>query len=278
LSNPATSSLDGARAHARSQAGAAEPAGITIPSTAATDLPHDIDAATVVWDETIELGGYTSRLLRRGSVVRMTDLEGDGCVQLLVYNANATSERLNAADTVKVQWQAYLNVGALLLSDMGRVLMTIVADTSARHDCLCGCSSRLANAARFGDGRVSGPAPSGRDLLCLAGAKHGLGRVDIAPNINLFKRVVVADDGGLHLDGEPGAASHVELRAEMDVLVLLANTPHPLDVRDEYSGSPVRVTAWRGDPAGARDPFRTTTPERLRAFQNTDELLAVTKP
>jgi uncharacterized protein YcgI (DUF1989 family) len=151
--------------------------------------------------------------------------------------------------------------------------MTIVADSSARHDCLCGCSTRRANTERYGDGRLSGSAPSGRDLLCVAAAKHGLERRDIAPSINLFKGAQVADDGALQFDGDATVQTHVDLRAELDVIVLMANTPHPLDERSAYTGTPARVTAWRAEPATADDPYRAATPERLRAFQNTDELL-----
>src|SRR4051794_24541353 len=211
----------------------------------------------------------------RGTVLRIADLDGDACVQLLAHNAAAPAERLNVIDTVKVQWQAYLDAGALLLSDMGRVLLTIMGDTSARHDCLAGCSTDATNTARYGDGRASGPAPNGRDLLCVAGAKHGLERRDIAPNINLFKSVRVTEDGAMHLDGAPTAPTHVELRAELDLIVLLANTPHPLDDRDTYSGTAARATAWRVMPATSDDPSRASTPERLRAFENTDELVAV---
>jgi uncharacterized protein YcgI (DUF1989 family) len=158
---------------------------------------------------------------------------------------------------------------------MGRVLMTIVADSSARHDCLCGCSNQAWNERRYGSGAVSGPTPNARDLLALAASKHGLGRADLAPNVSLFKGVAVSDDGELRFDGSVTAPTTVELRAEMDVLVLLANTPHPLDERHEYAGSIVRATAWRDRPATFDDPFRASSPERERAFQNTDELVAV---
>jgi len=272
-----TSSLEGARAHARSLVDATVGTR-TIPSSAAVDLPAGIQAADVIWDERVDLGNYASHALPRGAVVRITDVEGDACVQLLVYNADHPAERLNVIDTVKVQWQAYLDEGALLLSDMGRVLLTIVADTSARHDCLCGCTTNRTNASRYGDGLLSGPTPNGRDLLCVAGAKHGLERRDIAPNVNLFKSARVADDGALQLDGVPTAPTYVELRAEVDAIVLLANTPHPLDDRAAYSGTPVRVTAWRAAPPTDDDPFRASSPERLRAFQNTDELVRVGQP
>jgi urea carboxylase-associated protein 2 len=275
MPEPVTSTLDGARAHARGQVDEAVVAGVTIPSTAATDLPAGVAPDDVLWDETIHSGGYGARRLPRGAVARLTDVDGDACAQLLVYNAANPIERLNVADTVKVQWQAYLDEGALLLSDMGRVLMTIVRDTSGRHDCLCGCSNRRTNQARYGDGGVAGTAPNARDLLTLAAAKHGLGRADIAPNLNLFRGVRVGADGRLQLDGTPAPAAYLELRAEVDVLVLLANTPHVLDERPQYAGTAVRVTAWRAAPAADDDSFRHATPERLRAFQNTDEFVRV---
>jgi urea carboxylase-associated protein 2 len=264
-----TSTLHAARAHARSQAGAAP---VTVPATNAVDLPTGVAAGDVVWDETLPAGGYSARVLRRDTVVRLTDLEGDGSVALHVWVADRPTERVNVADTVKVQWQAYLGPGALLLSDMGRVLMTMVADTSARHDCLCGCSTRGHDERRYGDGSVSGPTPNARDLLVLAAAKHGLGRADLAPTVNLFKGAIVGDDGSLTFDGDPRPGAHVELRAELDVLVALANVPHPLDRRPAYEATPVRVTAWHA-PRPDDDPFRASTPERLRAFLNTEAIL-----
>jgi urea carboxylase-associated protein 2 len=254
-----TSTLEQARAHARAQAGAAAATGPTVPA------PDGL-----LWRETVGAGGYAARVLPRDAVLRLTDTDGDACVQLLAYVADAPAERLNVADTVKVQWQAYLGPGALLLSDMGRVLLTLVEDTSARHDCLCGAGNRRGADARWGDGSVWGGTPNPRDLLALAAAKHGLGRGDLPPWVNLFKAVRVADDGAITLDGDPRPGTHVDLRAEVDVLVLLANTPHPLDDRETYTASTVTVEAWRAERP-ADDPLRTATPERERAFQNTDE-------
>jgi urea carboxylase-associated protein 2 len=267
---PGISTLAAARAHARSLAGEDSPTARTTPSTTAIDLPEGVAAADVLWDEVIGPGGYASRALPRGAILRITDTEGDACVQLLVYDAANPAERLNVADTVKVQWQAYLGRGALLLSDMGRVLLTVVDDTSERHDCLCGSSTAAANAARYGDGLVSGPSPAARDLLCLGVAKHGLSRADVGPNVNLFKSARVAPDGALRLDGEPVPGAYVELRAELPVLVVLADSPHPIDDRPSYRATPVRCTAWcasHPDP----DPCRATSPERQRAFENADE-------
>jgi urea carboxylase-associated protein 2 len=270
-----TGTLAGARDHARRQAGTA---GAVASSVPVGGLPDGVVGA-VLWNEVIEAGGYTSRRLPRGSVLRLEDTGGDACVQLLVHNAIQPAERLNVADTVKVQWQAYLAQGALLLSDMGRVLMTVVADTSARHDCLCGCSTRASNTALYGDGGASGRQPNGRDLLALGLAKVGLSRLDVGPNVNLFKSVRVDASGALHFDGGVLPGTHVELRAEVDVIVTLANTPHPLDDRLVYTASPLRCLAWLPPASGAgagahdgaaHDPWRASTPERQRAFENTE--------
>lgn len=270
-----TRSLAGARDHARSLAG-------DTPET--VDVPDDAPGAVgakIVWSETLDGGGYSSRRVLRGTVVRFEDLQGDACLQLLVHNAQQPAERLNVADTVKVQWQAYLGEGALLLSDMGRAMMTIIADTSARHDCLCGCSSRRTNSDRYGEGVVSGRHPSGRDLLALGLAKFGLSKRDVAPNINLFKSVRVDDGGALALDGDARPGTHVHLRAEMDLIVTVANTPHPLDERVDYTVTPVRCLAWQPVDAfgdAGRDVFRSATPERSRAFENTDDYLLGVRP
>ena len=270
---PTTDSLESALAHARSQAGTRAATQATVPATAAIDLPGGVEAGQVSWDEVLGDGGYASAVLRRGDVVRLADLEGGTCVNLQLYNAALLSERLNPADTVKVQWQAYLGEGALVLSDLGRVLATIVTDTSAGHDALCGHANRANNEARYGHGGVHGAHPNTRDLLALAAARHDLGRRDLTSGLNLFAPVRVADDGGLHLQPHTGTPSHVELRAELDLVVLVAVSAHPLDDSDDGAVGPVRITAWsdeRPDP----DPFRSTTPERLRAFENTEQFLA----
>lgn len=269
-----TATTHAAREHARAQAGLRAPAQPTLPASAATGLPMRIDPATVIWDETVAAGGYTSHRLPRGTRLRLSDIDGDACAHLMVYNAHETAERLNTADTVKVQWQAYLGEGSLLLSDMGRVLMTMIEDTSGRHDALCGFSTPASNAARYGDGSNHGPSPSARGRMVMALSKHGLGRRDAVAGVSLFKGTRIDGDGRPRWmdDGSvPGA--HVVLRAEMDVLVALSNTPHRMDPRPDYVCTRLRATAYTGPPPPADDPRRTTSPEGERAFQNTDDWL-----
>jgi urea carboxylase-associated protein 2 len=266
-----TATTHGARDHARAMAGTVVTTMPTIPSTSATGLPAGVAPANVLWDEVIAAGGYTTVVLPRGGHLRLVDLDGDACAGLLVHRAERPAERLNVADTVKVQWQAYLGAGSLLLSDMGRVLAAIVADTSGRHDALCGTSTRARNEARYGDGGGDGPFPNGRDRFAVALLKHGLERRDVAPNVNLFKGVRVLPDGNLAFDGAPRPGASVTLRAELPLLVTLVDVPHPVDPRRTYEVTPLRVTAWRGEPALDDDPIRNATPETVRAYLNTEQ-------
>ena len=260
-----------ARAHARSMGGTVVEAMPTLPPRA-DDLPAGVAPDDLLWEETIAAGGYASRTLARGTRLRLIDLQGDACASVLLFNAAMPAERLNIADTVKVQWDAYPTAGSLLLSDMGRVLASIEQDDAGTHDAFCGASNEASNQRRYGDGRNSGTHPNARDRLLLGAAKHGLGRRDVHPCINLFKGVRIAADGAVAPQIGPFAPDRsLVLRAEMDLILVLANCPHVLDPRP-WSVTPLRATAWRGPVTPMDDPIRTATPERLRAFLNTEDL------
>lgn len=153
----ATSTTYGARDHARAQEGAQAEAMPVVPASRWPAPP--CDAERLVWAETVAGGNYSHRVLARGTEFRLTDLRGDACAHLLLHHADRPWERLNVADTVKVQWNAYLGEGVLLLSDQGRVLASVVADTSGRHDALCGTSTLVRNTERYGDGTPQSPSP-----------------------------------------------------------------------------------------------------------------------
>lgn len=274
-----TASTHGARDHARAQAGRVVATQPTVPATSLPDPPPGVDAADVLWDERVGAGGYASRAVPIGTRVRLVDISGDTCAGLLLHRADHPTERLNVADTVKLQWQAYPGPGYLLLSDMGRVLASVVADTGGHHDMFCGTSNALDNERRYGDGSAHGPTPGGRDRFVVALAKHGLGERDVAPNLNLFTGVHIEVDGAVTLlqgRSAPGAA--VVLRAEMPVIVTVVVVPHRLDPRPSYTAGPVRITAWRGAPAGPGDARRDASPEAGRAYENTDEEMRALHP
>ena len=243
----------------------------TLPPVA-SDLPDGVAADDLLWEETLAPGGYASRRIARGTRLRLIDKAGDACASLNIFNADMPTERLNVADTVKVQWNAYLGEGKLLLSDMGRVLVSIVEDGAGTHDTFCGVSNAGGNLRKFGEGRNSGAYPNGRDRLILGAAKHGLTRRDVHPCVNLFKGTRIETDGTITPIVGPFAPGRtVLLRAEMDVIIVIANCPHVLDPRAEYVSAPLRVTAWRGPITSEHDPVRNATPEGQRAFLNTED-------
>ncbi|WP_295630759.1 urea amidolyase associated protein UAAP1 [Novosphingobium sp.] len=262
-----------ARDHARKQAGTVVEAMPVLPPVA-HDLPEGVAPDALLWEETIAAGGYATRKLARGTRLRLIDVKGDACASLLIFNAEMPSERLNVADTVKIQWNAYLGQGKLLLSDMGRVLMSIVEDTASTHDCFSGTSNAASNATKYGDGRNSGLYPNGRDRFLLGAAKHGLQRRDVHPCVTLFKGARIEPDGVITPQIGPFAPGRsMVLRAEMDVIVVIANCPHVLDSRPDYTVTPLRATAWRGPATPHDDAIRTATPEGLRAFLNVEDYL-----
>ena len=268
----ATETTYGARDHARAQEGTHAEAMPVVPAAAWPDPPRA--AGQLVWAETVAGGNYTHRVLARGTELRLTDLHGEACAHLLLFVADRPWERLNVADTVKVQWNAYLGEGRLLLSDQGRVLASVVTDTSRRHDALCGTSTLVRNTRRYGDGTPQSASPAGRELLKLAAAKNGLEPRDLPPSLSFFQGVRIGDDGSLDFTGSAGPGGSVTLRTEQDVTVLIANVPHPADPRQEYVSTPLEVLAWRAAPTAPGDPLWDATPEGRRAFLNTAEHLA----
>jgi uncharacterized protein YcgI (DUF1989 family) len=151
---------------------------------------------------------------------------------------------------------------------MGRVLMSVQSDDAETHDPFCGPS----NERTPGAGPNFSARPNARDRLLLGAAKFGLGRKDVHPCINWFKGVRVAQDGSLAVQAGPFAPGRsLILRAEMNVIVVLANCPHVLDRRVGYVATPLRISAWRGPITPPDDRIRGATPEGLRAFLNVEE-------
>lgn len=263
-----TDSVLAARADARGQAERTAEYMPYRPASTSPFAPGDIDPASLTWAETVAPGGYTHRVVARGTRIRLDDPTGAACAHLILYNALETSERLNVADTIKIPWQANLSTGHPLLSGDGRALATITADTSGHHDTFCGTTTDESSIAKYGSADPEGPAPSGRSRFLLAAAKHGLTGRDLPPSISFFQGVHVEPDGALTFQGSAGAGTHVELVAELPLLVLIVNVPHPLDPAADYLVGPLRVHAWRGQPTLPGDPRFTTTPEANRAYLN----------
>lgn len=264
-----TATTAGARRHARAQEGTVVDDMPTVPARGRADLPDGVAAGDVVWADRIPGGGYGHRVLAAGTHVRLTDLTGEACAALMLHHADMPWERLNVADTVKVQWQVYPGAGRLLLSDQARVLASVVEDGSGHHDAVYGASTQRRNERRYGDGSPQGASPAGRELLVVGATKHGLGRRDVPPCVSFFKGVRIDESGRPQWRGSAGAGAAVTLRLELPAVVLVANAAHPLDPRQDYVCGPLDVLAWRGRTTTPDDDLWHRTPEGRRAFENT---------
>ena len=229
--------------------------------------------------ETLRGGQAWSRRLARGQILRLSDPMGTACVSALFYNARDPGERYNMADTLKAQYTAFLTAGRVLYSDMGRVLVSIIDDTCGWHDTISGCGDLASSQARFGPGRYQELRNefhrNARDNFLIELSKRGLGKRDIVANVNFFVRVSVGDDGQVRwMPGNSRPGAHIELRCEMDTLVVLSNTPHPLDPVRVYAPPEVEISVRAATaPPGERDPCRVSRPENVRGFALTEAYL-----
>jgi len=240
-----------------------------------TAAPHLM--TPMLWDDEIPGGTHWSGLLRRGVALRLIALGDDANVAALFYSREQPLERYNMADTLKAQHTAHLTTGHVCYSDMGRILCSVIDDTCGWHDPLCGLTDAASIASRYGATRFqeqrNSRYVSGREAMLVELGKYGLGERDLVANVNFFSKVVVDDSGALRR--EPGHArtgQYVELRFEMDTLVLLHAGPHPLDTGARHEPAGIRLVARRAAPPAVDDVCRTHCPENARGFINTERL------
>ena len=242
------------------------------PAAARIANPATLPADLVLYAETIPGGWYWTRLLRRGQTLRIVNGDASPGVSALLWNAQDTSERLNVADTVKVQWTARIGAGRVLLSDMGRAMASITDDSCGYHDCIVGGSTADDTARRLGPDSAEGR--NSQTNFILAAAKHGMTIRDVGPCMTFFAPVVTDEAGRFQWrDGVVKPGMYVDLRAEMDLIVALSNCPHPLAPATAGQVAPVEVAVWRSPPPGQNDACRTGGEEAMRAFENTEAML-----
>lgn len=232
---------------------------------------HIADGAT--YETRIEGGKHWSLTMRAGMLMRLIDIEGGANVGMLFYNPYNPLERYNAPDTLKCQHTFKLTRGHCLYSDMGRIFCSIVEDTAGWHDTVCGNSSKSLVSARWGlrsyqqyrnDWRQNG-----HDAFLVEGGKYGLGRRDLAANVNWFSKVAAGETGDMVFDGAAArSGAYVDLRFEMDTLVLLHTCPHPLNPALEYPSVPIALELRPATPPDAFDVCRSGRDENVRGFEN----------
>ena len=226
----------------------------------------------LVYSDALAGGKHWSMIVRKGAVLRLTDVEGGANAGMLLYNPLNLTERYNAPDTLKCQHSFKLTAGHCLYSDMGRIFCAITADSFGWHDSVCGNSTKASVSKKWGEASYqthrNDRHQNGLDSFLVEAAKYGMQRRDLAYNINWFSRVPVGNDGTLKFDSsavKPGAS--VDLAFAMDTLVLLHTCPHPLNPAASYPMKPVRFDLIYG--AAEREfSSRLQQPENLRGFEN----------
>ena len=243
------------------------PKGLPEP-TALDGAPISPDA--VIHREHVPAGWYATMRLRRGEALRIVDDSGRSSVSLIGWREEDTSERINCADTVKVQWSAALARGRIILSDMGRVSLSLIEDSSGAHDLLVGGSTPASTVAAFGV-----PGRNTQANFLAAASKVGLDVRDIPPCVTFFAPVSLDEAGRFRWqEGRKRAGDFVDLRAEMNIIIVASNCSHSLDPARPAATGPVTLINHRVAAAAADDPCRTASPEATRAFAFTDRLFA----
>ena len=181
-----------------------------------------------------------SRVLKKGQTLRIIDSEGQQAVDALLYCADDLAERYSSQDTLRVQGSAYIELGTRLVSNKGRVMASITADSCGRHDTSAGCCSCESNAVRFGEPTKYQHAC--RENFILELSKHGLTKRDIVSNLNFFMNVPIDPSGNFTVvDGISAPGNHVDVTAEIDVLFVISNCPQVNNPCNGFNPTPIRV-------------------------------------
>jgi uncharacterized protein len=228
-----------------------------------------------LWTDVIGAGASWSLILRRGNVLRLEDTEGGANAAALFYNFDCPVERYSMPDTLKAQHIAHLTTGFVIYSDMGRVLCSITDDTCGWHDPLGGYNGASAVAVRYGSTSYQEKRNAwhrnSRDNILVELMKYGLGSRDMGPSLNFFSKVRAGWDGAMEfVPGNSKPGDYVELRAEMNVLLVIDTGQHPLDPNPAYAPKPLKFSVIRSTPALVDDPCRLSRPENARGFINTE--------
>jgi urea carboxylase-associated protein 1 len=205
-----------------------------------------LDPELAIDRKIVEAGDYYMQVVKAGQTFRILDLEGNQAADTLFYSAADPAERYSAMDTIREQGNVYLTAGTLLRSNDNNVMLEIVADTCGRHDTLGGACATESNTVRYDLEKRCMHACRDSWMLAVNENEHyGMGKRDITHNINFFMNVPITEDGGLTFeDGISAPGKYVEMRAHMDVIVLISNCPQLNNPCNAYNPTPVEVLIW----------------------------------
>ena len=227
----------------------------------------------ILYTDQLAAACHWSLRMRRGTALRLIDIEGGANVGMLFYNPENLLERYNAPDSLKCQHTFKLSTGNCLYSDMGRIFCSIVEDSVGWHETVCGNTTRAMVEKKWGEHSYQDYRndwqQNGYNSFLVELAKYGLGKPDMAANVNFFSKVEVSDDGDLrYVTNHSQAGDYVELRFEMDTLVLLHTCPHPLNPASEYPRKPIRYEIRQATAMREDDACLNSREENRRGFEN----------
>lgn len=196
--------------------------------------------------EVVDAGDYYLGIVKAGETFRILDLEGNQAADTLFFNANNPAERYSAMDTIREQGNVYLTTGSQLRSNENNIMLEIVADTCGRHDTLGGACATESNTVRYDLEKRCMHACRDSWMLAIAeNPEYGISKRDISHNINFFMNVPITSEGGLTFeDGISAPGKYVELKALMDVIVLISNCPQLNNPCNGYNPTPIEYLVW----------------------------------
>lgn len=204
---------------------------------------HARSLENAVQDHHVPAEAPFSTIVRKGQILRIEDSYGQQAIDTLFYNADDFSERYSNQDTMRMQGAAYISTGTKIMSNEGRAMLTMTADSCGRHDTAAGACSCESNTVRFG--HETRYLHACRDNFVLEVSRHGMSKRDVVPNINFFMNVPIEPSGEMTIvDGISAPGDYVEMKAEMDVLLVISNCPQINNPCNGFDPTPIRVMVW----------------------------------
>ncbi|BBN97873.1 urea amidolyase associated protein UAAP1 [Sporolactobacillus terrae] len=233
-----------------------------------------------IWSKKLEKGEKWSGVIHRGRLIRLTALGEGANLSALFYNAYDHAERYNMPDTLKAQHTFHLTKGNILMSDNGLAMASIIDDDLGWHDTISGYTTRTMTDEKYGESLYQEVRNDwlrcGQENFTMELIRNGLDARDLTAPVNFFSKITSDRDGNMQfLPDHCPKGSTVTLRTEMDILMILSNTPNPIDSSPEYPSVPIKCEVLPADPVNPLDPCVTSCPENLRAFENTWEIEAL---
>jgi urea carboxylase-associated protein 1 len=203
-------------------------------------------AANATSRDIINAGDYYIGTVKAGQTLRILDIEGNQAADTLFFNQHNPSERYSAMDTLREQGNVYLTTGSELRSNNNNIMLEIVADTCGRHDTVGGACATESNTVRYDLEKRCMHACRDSWMLAIAERpEYGISKRDISHNINFFMNVPITREGGLTFeDGISAPGKYVELKAMMDIVVLISNCPQLNNPCNGYNPTPVEYLVW----------------------------------